>query len=298
MSNGKSKSAETISVREQVIKALDRFYDVMGHRPTETGALALMAELLCDDGATYPQIAHALRLCSKECTFPVRVPDIQKRIPGREIPQLEAESNKAWEIAQKFADEWVTKAHDEGFTFLKERQRTRKLTDPKCQVCHGSGWQQRSSGLATCACREPYTELAPKLSDRILDTVRAVGGWRIFKAEDGGKAYPFDRERFLDTYIAWSAIFRVPDKQLLNTPAQVKQLVAAKEVPSGSKPTTKSKSAVAGGAHPPKTPNISSSQTYVPPTAEQLRDRAKVQQAQLAEYLKKHPDLASRKPAS
>jgi hypothetical protein len=43
-----------------------------------------MAADLLDEGATLEEISTALSRCRKECRFPVRLPDIWQRVPGRE----------------------------------------------------------------------------------------------------------------------------------------------------------------------------------------------------------------------
>lgn len=92
----KSQSC-TVERSEDVVKKLARFYSVMGHRPDEPGALALMAEILCQSGSD-EQIAESMTRCTRECRFPVRLPDLLQRIPGQEVPQSEAESRKAWDV--------------------------------------------------------------------------------------------------------------------------------------------------------------------------------------------------------
>ena len=73
----------------------------MGNPPEATGALNAMAASLLEDGATVEQISAALKRCTKECRFPVRLPDIYQRITGREVPHVEAEMRAAWDEMQR-----------------------------------------------------------------------------------------------------------------------------------------------------------------------------------------------------
>jgi hypothetical protein len=88
------------------------------------------------------QIDRALTRCARECRYPVRIPDILQRISGLEIPQPEAEARKAWDVLLGFVGKYVGKRHSREF-------------GPE------HGW---------------YPKNYPKLSDRILDTVRRTGG--------------------------------------------------------------------------------------------------------------------------
>jgi hypothetical protein len=211
---------------EQVIRALDKFYSVMGHKPTETGSIAMMAAVLVQ-GTTFADVQRALNLCMRECTFPVRLGDIQKRLPGREVPQLEAEMRKAWEIVEKYVRDWVER-DGEIFVTIKQKMRCKKATDPNCEICRGGGWKRIDARVQTCPCREPYMEAAPELSPRIVDTVRRCGGWRTY-ALLTDEGYPFERERFMEEFQAWQSVVRIPEALLLVT-GQLKELAAAKSI--------------------------------------------------------------------
>jgi len=116
-----------------------RFYSVMGNRPDEPGALSLMAEILCQSG-TEEQVSAALTRCARECQFPVRLPDILRRIPGQEVPDPEAEARAAFDAATKWA-KYHVRSGPEG------------------------------DGIEVDTCH---------LEQRIQDTVRRCGGWRAF----------------------------------------------------------------------------------------------------------------------
>lgn len=185
----RSPSCTPVERSEALVARLARFYSVMGHRPDEPGALAMMAEILCQS-ATDEQIAHAMTRCSRECRYPVRLPDLLQRIPGQEIPESEAEARKALELVISFASKWV-----------------QSDTEGNYVISRGV----RSS--------EP-----PKLSQQILDTVRRTGGWPTYKRMTTDD-YPFVQKRFFEEYAARTAVEQiVPGKLLTEMPRL--QLVA------------------------------------------------------------------------
>jgi hypothetical protein len=174
--NKQSPASERI---EALVVKLARFYSVMGHRPDDPGALALMAEILASS-ATDEELRHALTRCARECRYPVRLPDILLRIPGQEVPQPEAEARKAWDTVLDFVSRWVQSDVHGNYT-----------------VTQGV----RSSG-------------PPALSQRILETVRRSGGWRVYKTMNE-EDFPFQQKRFFEEYLAWSAVSGVPDDRML-----------------------------------------------------------------------------------
>jgi hypothetical protein len=169
---------------------LARFYSVMGSRPDAPGALALMAEVLCQS-ASDEQIAHAMTRCCRECRYPVRLSDFLQRIPGQEIPAPEAEARKAWDLLQTFASKYV--GNDVYGNFGPEH-----------------GW---------------YPKTFPRLSDRILDTVRRSGGWKVYKCMSD-EDFPFVQKRFFEEYQAWTAVERVDSGRMLTAAVESKQLPA------------------------------------------------------------------------
>jgi hypothetical protein len=177
--NGSKPSCEAEAQRsELLVVRLARFYSVMGHRPEEPGALALMAEMLTQS-ATDDDIAAALTQCARECKYPVRIPDILQRIPGQEIPQLEAEARKAWDVAQDFTRKYV--GNDVYGNYGPEH-----------------GWHSNF----------------PKLGDRILDSVRRSGGWKTYKCATD-EDFPFLQKRFFEEYQDWTAVEHVDSSKLL-----------------------------------------------------------------------------------
>jgi hypothetical protein len=188
LSSENSKSREPGRI-ELLIGNLARFYSVMGNRPDEPGALALMAEIL-SESATNGQIESALTRCARECRYPVRLSDILQRIPGLEVPESEAEARKAWDVLMGFVSKYV--GNDVYGIFSPEH-----------------GW---------------YPKSYPKLSHCILDTVRRTGGWKIYKCMTDGD-FPYVQRRFFEEYAAWAAVEQVaPDKLLMERPQL--QLVA------------------------------------------------------------------------
>lgn len=153
-----------------------------------------MAEMLANAG-TDEQISIALNRCARECKFPVRIPDILQRIPGQEIPQLEAEGRRAWDVVEEFIRRYVD-----------------------CDV-HGNygpehGW---------------YPKSFPQLSQRILDTVRRTGGWRTYKCMTD-EDYPHQQKRFFEEYEAWSAVEQTSLPKLLKEMRGL-QLIGKMETP-------------------------------------------------------------------
>ena len=179
---------------EAMVRKLDRFYSVVGKAPEEIGALALMAEYLCQAG-TDEQIAGTLTRCAFECKYPIRLPDILQRIPGHEVPQLEAEARKAWDVLNAFVRKYVG-------------------NDPFGNYGPEYGW---------------YPESFPKLRNRILDTVRRTGSWKVYACmttED----FPFVQKRFFEEYEAWTAVNEInPAVLCLLTEKPIPQLHAATE---------------------------------------------------------------------
>jgi len=163
---------------ESLVAKLARFYAVMGHRPDEAGALALMAEMLTQS-ATDDEISTALSRCARECQYPVRIPDILRRIPGKEVPQIDAEARKAWDLVTTFVGKYVS------------------------NDVHGNYGPEHG-----------WYENFPTLSNRILDTVRRTGGWKTYKCMTD-EDFPFVQKRFFEEYEAWTAVEQIDMRKLL-----------------------------------------------------------------------------------
>jgi hypothetical protein len=165
------------------VTILNNFYAMMGHPPEVPGAINSMAGLLLAE-ANAAQINEALNRCTKECRFPVRLPDIMQRIPGNEIPKTEAMARKAWDVLIAFVKKYVS--NDIYGNYGPEH-----------------GW---------------YPKTFPKLDDRILDTVRRTGGWIAYarlvlpmESRRPEEDLPFQQKRFFEEYMAWTAVERISD---------------------------------------------------------------------------------------
>lgn len=172
----------------------------MGNRPDEPGALALMAEILCQS-ATDEQIAGAMTRCTRECRYPVRLPDLLQRISGQEVPEPEAEARRAWGELTSFVKKFVS-------------------NDIYGNYGPQHGW---------------YPTTYPKLSDRILDTVQRTGGWAVY-ARMTDKDFPFVQKRFFEEYAAWTAVERVEASKLTG---KMPQLRLVPLVPKSMEQSTK-----------------------------------------------------------
>lgn len=191
----KNETLPELTPHETVVNMLNSFYAVMGHAPEVVGAINQMAADLLEDGCSLEQIAYALRRCKPECKYPVRLPHIFERIPGREVSREDAEVHAAWDITINHVRKWGRWAEDYVGAYIEKG--------------------------------------APVLPDRITDTVRRTGGWGAYLVlgyadQDKARDAAFQRERFFDEYKAWSAIERaVPNlSQLLNAKPEVLALAA------------------------------------------------------------------------
>jgi hypothetical protein len=154
----------------------------MGNPPDAPGAMNSMAVVLLSE-ATPAEINAALNRCLRECRFPVRLPDIFLRIPGHEIPPIEAEMRKAWDVLIDFVGKWIQ------------------------SDLHGN--YAPSKG-----CR---ASPMPKLAPRILDTVRRTGGWSTYKCMSDSD-FPFQQKRFFEEYLAWTEVNSIPQSLLEGWP--------------------------------------------------------------------------------
>lgn len=185
------------------------FYAAVGNAPDTDAGLALMAKLL-SARAEPESINAALERCLVECHYPIRLPHILQRLPGTEAADVDAEKRIAWETVEKYVKKYVG-------------------TDVHGNCGPEFGWygpQRNSLGEIV----RPATY--PRLSDRILDSVRRSGGWSVYsRMTDTDEDFPFVQQRFFQEYEAWSKVEQLerwPNRaQLLETP-QGKALVAAK----------------------------------------------------------------------
>jgi hypothetical protein len=217
------------------VAKLARFYSVMGHRPEEPGALALMAEILCQC-ASDEQIGQAMTRCARECRYPVSLSDLLQRIPGQEVAESEAEARQAWDVLTAFVRKFV--GNDVYGNYGPEH-----------------GWYSNP----------------PKLSDRILDTVRRSGGWKVYACMTD-EDFPFVQKRFFEEYQAWTAIERINPSKLLTEMPRLQLVAKPMDIREReSRPT-------------PRAQKVEIKRVQEAPTAEQMRDRAAVQKQGLEEW--------------
>jgi hypothetical protein len=124
------------------------------------------------------QLEIAFARARRELKFFPRIAELRELAGQGAIQQADSEVRKAWDVVTKFVDKYVS-------------------NDPHGNFGPQFGW---------------YSNY-PKLSDRILDTVRRTGGWKVYACmteED----FPFSQKRFFEEYQAWTAVEHVPDRML------------------------------------------------------------------------------------
>jgi hypothetical protein len=154
----------------------------------------------------------------------------------------DAEARKAWDLVTSFASKWVQ-------------------TDPEGNYVITRG--VRSS--------EP-----PTLSDRILDTVRRTGGWKVYMRmtqED----FPFVQKRFFEEYKAWTAVERIATEKLLTETPRLQLVAKSMDAPR----------IVAPKQEPTAVPTLKTKPISAPMTDAQLRDRREILRQQAESLLKR-----------
>jgi hypothetical protein len=135
------------------------------------------------------QLEVAFRRARRECRFFPKIAELRQLAGADPAEQLQAEAHAAWDEVMKFVQNFVS--NDVFGNFGPEH-----------------GWHPRNY---------------PRLSDRILDTVRRTGGWKVYKCTTD-EDFPFVQKRFLEEYEAWTAVEQVPTSRLLAETPQL-QLV-------------------------------------------------------------------------
>jgi hypothetical protein len=200
-SKNSTSSTRGATEAESIVRTLNGFYDLVGHKPEELGTLGKMAAYFLAKGITLAQVAAALNLCVEQCRFPVRLPDIMQRIPGYEVPAIEAEGRAAWDTVIKFVEKYVG-CNAEG------------RYGPEHGTYGAWGAPDEASG------KPKHPARYPQLPQRMLDVVRRTGGWVQYKrmTEDD---QPFQQKRFFEEYMAWTAVELAMDfGKLLTMPEQ------------------------------------------------------------------------------
>jgi hypothetical protein len=140
--------------------------------------LALYVEDLAD--LTQDQIERALWRSRRELRFFPKVAELCELAGISHVQQQDAEARTAWDVLTCFVGRYVS--NDQFGNYGPEH-----------------GW---------------YPNKYAKLTDRILDTVRRTGGWKVYKcmtAED----FPFVQKRFFAEYHAWIAVEQITPSRLL-----------------------------------------------------------------------------------
>jgi hypothetical protein len=170
--------------------------------------LKIYAADLADLGRSQLEVAFAR--ARRELKFFPRIAELRE-LAGSSVKQSQdAEGRKCWDILTAFVARYVSNDVYGGF-------------GPE------HGW---------------YPKTFPKLSDRILDTVRRTGGWKVYACmteED----FPFVQKRFFEEYAAWTAVERVDVSKLLAEMPQLRLIAKSIDAPrrvETNSPTFKAKS--------------------------------------------------------
>jgi hypothetical protein len=111
----------------------------------------------------------------------------------------------------------------------------------------------------------------PKLSDRLLDSVRRSGGWRTYKCATD-EDFPFLQKRFFEEYRAWTAVERVDTNKMLTEMPMLQLVTKSMDLP---KPVLQAA---------PMARKIEVKRVTNAPSPEQMRDRAAVQKQALVNW--------------
>ena len=118
----------------------------------------------------------------------------------------------------------------------------------------------------------------PKLSQRILDTVRRTGGWRTYKCMTD-QDYPHQQKRFFEEYAAWTAVEHTAPAKLLTAMPAFQLMAKPMDIPkSEPRPV-------------PITQQVTLKKVPVRPTPEQMHDRAAVQKQALEDWRRQRDKL-------
>ena len=182
------------------------FYATMGNPPDALGALAAMAAAL-SSRATPEAVSIALDLCMTE-TYPVRLPHILAKLPGTEQADKNAAKRVAWDDVEKYVRKFV--GNDSQGNYGPDFGWFGPLHNSKGEIVKAATY--------------------PELPQRILDTVRRTGGWRVY-ARMTDEDFPHQQKRFFEEWEAWNEIERLENRhQLLEMP-RAKHFLEGKEMP-------------------------------------------------------------------
>lgn len=153
--------------------------------------LQLYAADLADLGRS--QLAVAFARARRELKFFPKIAELRELAGACVKQSQDAEARKAWDVLQSFVSKYV--GNDVHGDFGPEH-----------------GW---------------YPKSFPRLSNRILDTVRRTGGWKVYKCATD-EDFPFAQKRFFEEFAAWTAVERVDSSHMLTATApEAKRLPSA-----------------------------------------------------------------------
>ncbi|MFI5090769.1 MAG: hypothetical protein ACHP7P_11990 [Terriglobales bacterium] len=157
--------------------------------------LRIYAEDLAD--IPLDSLAVAFRRARRELKFFPKICELRDLAGANREQQEDAEARAAWDAVVDFADKYVQ------------------------SDVHGDYHISRG-----CRPTPP-----PVLSDRIVDSVRRSGGWRVYKTLLGSGNFPFLQKRFFQEYLAWERVEGVEPRKMLAAGGMedsFRQLVAGK----------------------------------------------------------------------
>jgi hypothetical protein len=203
-----------------LVEQLTVLAEAMGETMTAARLKIYAADLADIEGAA---LAVAFQRARRECRFFPKIAELRELAGVGRAEQQDAEARRAWDELTKFVRKYV--GNDVHSNFCPE---------------HGS-----------------YSNF-PKLCDRILDTVRRTGGWKVYACMTDDD-FPFMQKRFFAEYEAWSAVERIELPELISQMPQL-HLVAKPMEPRKVMPA-------------PMVPQVRIKKIPEPLTDAQLRDR-------------------------
>lgn len=165
----RSSSECTLQRELRVLEMLTTFYAAAGNPPESDEGLALMSKFL-SERAEPQAINVALEKCLVECRYPIRLPDILRRLPGTEAADVNADKRRAWEVVEEFVSKHL------------------RWNDDRTHAHIEAG--------------------APPISKRVTDCVRRSGGWSLYLRMTDGD-FPFVQKRFFEEWEAWTDVDRI-----------------------------------------------------------------------------------------
>jgi hypothetical protein len=152
--------------------------------PVTPECLAMFVESLADlsDDQIRLCVGHAFR----ELKWFPKPAELRELAGASQQQGQGAEARKAWDVLTRFVKKYVS--NDVYGNFGPQH-----------------GW---------------YPKSYPKLSDRILDTVRRTGGWKVYACMTG-EDFPFVQKRFFEEYATWAAVEQIEPGKLLTEMPQL-----------------------------------------------------------------------------